>query len=469
MFGMEQTITGFSISVDALGSASTLGGDWESFSMGSITLEGRDAAAGGYFENRYKMLENYRYDDVTLTRCYSPDTAAAIEAWFSYAEDYGPTTIAITVHAVDAMGIPVAPPDVWNFKDAYPTTWNLPTLKAGEVGNINESISFTHSGFYKSSDTSGSGPGFTQGEKVEECRLVIIPGAGASAGLANALSSLTSWTGLKEFGGGGTTVNTISSDKADAINSSTSAFPSISFFLPPSTMTIFKSGGYQVDRMPSAQSSGPTQWLGTDPMQLSFEFLLNQASSDLNQLSSNGSGQGNQNGTVLPIVEQLMALCEVDSLAAGLFGIGTAPMVILIWGNFVSPLSYVQNLNVRFTRFDKTGAPIRAEGSITLQAYPVSQTAQNPTSGGEVPRAAVTHIDGESLAHNAFREYRSAARWRDLAEANDIDDPMRIPAGRRILVPAAAELPARGESGKEVRRGDGRKRGAVRAIRGGRT
>jgi nucleoid-associated protein YgaU len=36
--------------------------------------------------------------------------------------------------------------------------------------------------------------------------------------------------------------------------------------------------------------------------------------------------------------------------------------------------------------------------------------------------------------------YGDAARWRDIARANGIDNPLRVPAGRELLLPDPTEL-----------------------------
>jgi nucleoid-associated protein YgaU len=40
----------------------------------------------------------------------------------------------------------------------------------------------------------------------------------------------------------------------------------------------------------------------------------------------------------------------------------------------------------------------------------------------------------------AFRRYGNPNLWRAIAEANGIDDPMRLPIGATLLVPALAEV-----------------------------
>jgi nucleoid-associated protein YgaU len=55
-------------------------------------------------------------------------------------------------------------------------------------------------------------------------------------------------------------------------------------------------------------------------------------------------------------------------------------------------------------------------------------------------RKVHTVVAGDSLASVAWREYGDPTLWRAIAERNGIDDPMRLPAGKTLLVPAADEL-----------------------------
>lgn len=424
----DRTITGFSINVDALEDGS-LGGHWNTFQMGSLTLGTRDAQSSGFVQTSHRLVEKYDYGETSLSRAYAPAASAAINQWFLYAEQNGTCTVAITVHAVNALGVPEF--DSWIFKDAFPKTWTLPTLEAGKVGDITETITFSHSGFYKTTNGS-TNQGFSQGEKVETCKLAIVPSGGLASTGASVLAGAASWQtpGIVQ--------------RSEAVTSTVSTFPTISFFLPPAGVQFSTGGQYSTDTVASASGSGPVQWLGTQATTFSFNFILDKSSVDAASPASGTAG----NGSVMPIVEQLISLCEPEGgMASSLIGVSTAPLVVLIWGEFVSPLCFVSSLNVNFTKFDTSGSPTRAEGSISLQQYPLPTLGTNPTSGGEYARRSATMIEGDSLAHTAYREYRSAARWRDLAQANEIDDPMRLPVGSAVMVPAASELPARSEKG----------------------
>jgi len=437
--------TGFSISVDLVSGDQTLGANWQALQMGQTSLSAMDAPAGGYQLSRFQLIGELAYGPVTLTRPWTPDQSGWIPEWFALAEQYGGTAVGITIHYLDNVG--EAQNVTYNFRNAYPVTWNQPTFRAFERGEtppaITESLTFSHSGYFA---TDGLATGIDTAEAVQPCKLVILPGAAASSGVASALSSLTSWTGVgAEFGmAGGTTVSS-------TVSSMLGPFPAVQFWVPPASINVSKAGGWSVDSSPTAQGSGPATWTGTNPMSMSFDFILDGSNSDSNVIQNEATsgrnlGTGPSGASIMPQADQLLSLLEMDPVSA-LIGTGTAPLVILVWGDFVSPVSYVESVSLQFTRFNASGEPIRAQGSLSITQYPVATALQNPTSGGELARQAATVYDGDTLAHVAYRQFRQPNRWRDIAEQNGIDDPMRVPAGTQVLVPSVDELPQRGESG----------------------
>jgi nucleoid-associated protein YgaU len=99
-------------------------------------------------------------------------------------------------------------------------------------------------------------------------------------------------------------------------------------------------------------------------------------------------------------------------------------------------------VSVKYTLFTSGGLPVRATVSVTLEELAGDAPRQNPTSGGLVPQRVHTTVEGDSLQAIAYREYGNPARWRAVAEANGIDDPMRLRPGTVLLLPALAELTA---------------------------
>jgi nucleoid-associated protein YgaU len=116
------------------------------------------------------------------------------------------------------------------------------------------------------------------------------------------------------------------------------------------------------------------------------------------------------------------------------------PLVTFQWGPPAVAFMYdcyVVGVTANYTRFAPTGIPVRAEVDIRLQQQPslLGILSTNPTSGGLPGRRAHTVTSGESLAGIATATYGSPGRWRAIAAANGIEDPLRVRAGDRIYLP----------------------------------
>jgi nucleoid-associated protein YgaU len=101
--------------------------------------------------------------------------------------------------------------------------------------------------------------------------------------------------------------------------------------------------------------------------------------------------------------------------------------------------AYLKTVSAKYLMFDGQGNPTRATASITLEEAPPTVEKQNPSSGAIHGRR--THIvkDGDSLQSVAWQEYDDPQLWRALADFNDIDDPLRVAPGTRLLIPSLTE------------------------------
>jgi hypothetical protein len=114
------------------------------------------------------------------------------------------------------------------------------------------------------------------------------------------------------------------------------------------------------------------------------------------------------------------------------------------WG--AGPLTgfkgFLKSVNAKYTMFKPDGTPVRATAQITLEEIPVETAKQNPTSGAIAGRRTHVVAAGDSLHSLAFREYDDPGLWRGLAAFNDVDDPLRLAPGTRLLIPTADEAAA---------------------------
>jgi nucleoid-associated protein YgaU len=132
------------------------------------------------------------------------------------------------------------------------------------------------------------------------------------------------------------------------------------------------------------------------------------------------------------------------SAATGVNLVSRPPKVIFQWGPPSAFLieANITSVNVTYNRFAPDGSPVRAEVSIRLQQQPslLALLATNPTSAGLPGRRAHTVTAGDSLARIATAQYGSPGRWRQIADTNGIDDPLRVRPGDRVYLPNAEEL-----------------------------
>lgn len=130
--------------------------------------------------------------------------------------------------------------------------------------------------------------------------------------------------------------------------------------------------------------------------------------------------------------------------ATGVNLVTRPPKVIFQWGPPSAFLveANITAVNVTYNRFAADGTPVRAEVTVRLQQQPslLGLLATNPTSAGLPGRKAHTVTAGDSLARIATDQYGSPGRWRQLAEANGIEDPLRIRPGDRVYLPNPEEL-----------------------------
>jgi hypothetical protein len=104
-------------------------------------------------------------------------------------------------------------------------------------------------------------------------------------------------------------------------------------------------------------------------------------------------------------------------------------------GNGVSCNVILKKVTVAFVRFDKTGDPTRAKLTLMLELHEQPPKGTNPTSFS--PAGGRVHVTtaGDNLQGIAAGTYADPSAWRDIAEANDIDDPLRVRNGRSLFLP----------------------------------
>jgi nucleoid-associated protein YgaU len=92
-------------------------------------------------------------------------------------------------------------------------------------------------------------------------------------------------------------------------------------------------------------------------------------------------------------------------------------------------------LRIRFVMFRPNGEPSRALVDLELTQSEQAKPGQNPTTRAIAGIKVHTVGDGDSLPSLSYRNYGDATRWRLIAEANGIDNPLALRRGTRLTIP----------------------------------
>ncbi len=156
------------------------------------------------------------------------------------------------------------------------------------------------------------------------------------------------------------------------------------------------------------------QFTGSKTADLSLELLFDSTS---------------EGGDVRDLIKPLEKIAAIDR------ELHAPPPCRFIWGSF-SYDGIITGIKREFTYFYRDGIPGRVKLGVTLKPYkPVEEmAAQLDLHSSDITKERVFK-EGDSLFLLAYREYGDPREWRRVAEANGIDDPLRIEAGTKLLLP----------------------------------
>lgn len=192
----------------------------------------------------------------------------------------------------------------------------------------------------------------------------------------------------------------------------------------PETISVGRANFWSADPMPG-RGVPNLRYGGADSGWMSLELVFDTTSSGQAVTSHTG---------------KLMGLMDVDTSLPGTdesTNNARPPTVTFHWGDLHSFKSVVTDLSIAFTYFSSSGVPLRATASLQLRQFEPSKAfgPQNPTSGTPRPHRVHRVQPGETLDRISARYYGDSTRWRLLADANGIEDPLAIKPGALLSVP----------------------------------
>ncbi|MCH5281436.1 MAG: hypothetical protein J1E61_08190 [Lachnospiraceae bacterium] len=112
------------------------------------------------------------------------------------------------------------------------------------------------------------------------------------------------------------------------------------------------------------------------------------------------------------------------------------PIVKFIWGS-LSFKGVVTELQSTFMKFTETGMPIQAKVKLSLTAYyEVSEKKRiSPFESPDRTKCRMVRED-YSIWDMAQKEYGDVSKWKIIASANNISNPLDVPPGTVVKIPA---------------------------------
>ncbi|MDT5039019.1 MAG: hypothetical protein QOE51_4 [Actinoplanes sp.] len=192
----------------------------------------------------------------------------------------------------------------------------------------------------------------------------------------------------------------------------------------PAAITLGRRNNWAADPMPG-KGVAKLRYIGADSGWLRLDLTFDT------------TGDGTP---VTKYTGKIMALMDVDPSVPG-----TDPAtnnarpstVTFHWGDIHSFPAVVRDLGLSFTYFSSTGVPLRAQMHLELRQFEASKAfgPQNPTSGTPHPHRVHRVQPGETLDRISAKYYGDSTRWRELARANGVEDPLAIRPGALLNIP----------------------------------
>ena len=111
------------------------------------------------------------------------------------------------------------------------------------------------------------------------------------------------------------------------------------------------------------------------------------------------------------------------------------PKCVFKWGS-LRFVGVVTDVKQQFTMFLESGKPVRATVDVTFKSVldPILSKKISPWESPDRTKYRVLD-ESSSLWQLAYEEYGNADRWKDIAKANKISNPLDIRPGMEIMLP----------------------------------
>jgi hypothetical protein len=133
---------------------------------------------------------------------------------------------------------------------------------------------------------------------------------------------------------------------------------------------------------------------------------------------------------VTTVTDDLWKLMMVNTEQRGANNQKSAPpKVKFTWGSLTFE-AYIKTMTQKFILFSPTGKPLRCTVDVTLEQMDNPRPSQRQRNAGGAPRPTTTPNAADRPDNIAAQ---SGASQREVAERNNVDDPLRMRPGRPLV------------------------------------
>lgn len=175
----------------------------------------------------------------------------------------------------------------------------------------------------------------------------------------------------------------------------------------------------------SLQNYPPMSFTGGKLDTLSMELMLNKYEFE------HYSGDVTYNSRDLNVVDDVRKLKALTFIQANQH---KPPMCKFSWSSFEFK-GYITSLNVEYTMFLDDGTPVRAKVSLSMSGAEVGTEAKISFESPDRTKNKLIQ-ENKQLWELAYEEYSDASQWREIAKANNINNPLYLQSGTRLVIPA---------------------------------
>jgi LysM repeat protein len=192
-------------------------------------------------------------------------------------------------------------------------------------------------------------------------------------------------------------------------------------YFNPTEYSLSKANDWKYEPVTGTSFTEP-EFGGGQPRQMELSLLFDQSFPPYTM-------------SVKEATAKLLDAMEVPSDATGGAPTAVPPFITFQWGSLIFK-GACTSLTCTYRLFKPNGDPIRADVKLTLKQAAATVKGQNPTTRAQAGFG--THIvqDGDTLPSISYKAYGDATRWRLIAEANGVDNPLHLRRGTALALPS---------------------------------